>query len=224
MNILITGSNRGIGLEVAKQLGEKGNRVFITARSEADRLKAVSILKKIGINCRGFLLDLSSMESIDTFLHSFDEDIDVLINNAGVHLKGSPSDMEKTVLIDSFGVNIMGPWYLTSKLITNLSKSKKPKIINVTSGAGAIASQHHSPIPFSAYRITKLAINEYTRMLSEELPTWKINAVCPGWVRTRMGGENANSTVEEGADTITWLAEESQETGNFYRFRKIIPW
>lgn len=224
MNILITGSNRGIGLEAARQLGERGNRVFITARNESDKLKAVSMLREIGINCRGFLLDLSSMESIDAFLHSFDEDIDVLINNAGVHLKGSPSEMEKDVLMDSFGVNIMGPWYLTSKLIPKLSKSKNPKIVNVTSGAGAIVSQHHSPLPFSAYRITKLAINEYTRMLSKELPTWKINAVCPGWVRTQMGGKNANSTVEEGADTITWLAEENQETGNFYRFRKIIPW
>ena len=114
MNILITGSNRGIGLETAKQLGERGNRVFITARNEADRLKTVELLNKIGINCRGFLLDLSSMESIDTFLRSFDEDLDVLINNAGVHLKGSPSNMEKAVLMDSFGVNIMGPWYLTS--------------------------------------------------------------------------------------------------------------
>ena len=224
MNVLITGSNRGIGLEVAKQLGGKGNRVFITARKESDKLKTVSILNEMGINCRGFLLDLSSMESIDAFLDSFDEDIDVLINNAGVHLKGSPSDMDKAVLLDSFGVNIMGPWYLTSKLIPKLSKSKNPKIVNVTSGAGAVVSQHHSPIPFSAYRITKLAINEYTRMLSKELPTWKINAVCPGWVRTRMGGKNANSALEEGADTITWLAEENQETGNFYRFRRIIPW
>lgn len=224
MNILITGSNRGIGFETAKQLGEKGNRVFITARNESDKLTAVSNLNKLGIDCSGFLLDLTSMESIDAFLHSFNEDIDVLINNAGVHLKGSPADMEKDVLTGSFGANIMGPWYLTSKLIPKLSKSNNPKIVNVTSGAGATVSQHHSPIPFSAYRITKLAMNEYTRMLSKELPTWKINAVCPGWVRTRMGGKNANSTLEEGADTITWLAEENQETGNFYRFRKIIPW
>ena len=127
MNVLITGSNRGIGLEVAKQLGGKGNRVFITARKESDKLMTVSILNEMGINCRGFLLDLSSMESIDAFLDSFDEDIDVLINNAGVHLKGSPSDMDKAVLLDSFGVNIMGPWYLTSKLIPKLSKSKNPK-------------------------------------------------------------------------------------------------
>ncbi len=224
MNILITGSNRGIGLEVAKQLGTRGNRVFITARNESDRLETVQGLSKIGINCRGFLLDLSSLESIDAFLNSFDEDLDVLINNAGVHLKGSPSNMEKAVLKDSFGVNIMGPWYLTSSLIPKLSRSENPKIINVTSGAGAIVSQHHSPISFSAYRITKLAINEYTRMLSRELPSWKINAVCPGWVQTQMGGKNANSTVEEGADTITWLAEENQETGNFYRFRRVIPW
>ena len=224
MNILITGSNRGIGLEVAKQLGERGHNIFITARNEPDKLQAVSILNDLGIQCKGFLLDLSSMESIDTFLNSFDEDIDVLINNAGVHLKGSPADIEKEILLDSFGVNIMGPWYLTSRLIPKLSKSKTPKIVNVTSGAGSIVSQHHSPIPFSSYRITKMAINEYTRMLSKELPTWKINAVCPGWVRTRMGGKNANSTIEEGADTITWLVEENQESGNFYRFRKVIPW
>ena len=224
MNILITGSNRGIGLEAAKQLGKRGNNIFITARNESDKLKTLSILTELGINCKGFLLNLASMESIDTFLNSFDEDIDILINNAGVHLEGSPSDVQKEVLTDSFGVNIMGPWYITSKLIPKLSKSKNPKIINVTSGAGATASQHHSPIQFSTYRITKFAFNEYTRMLSRELPTWKINAVCPGWVKTRMGGKNASSTVEEGADTITWLAEENQETGNFYRFRKIIPW
>jgi NAD(P)-dependent dehydrogenase (short-subunit alcohol dehydrogenase family) len=224
MNILITGSNRGIGLEAARQLGEKGHDIFITARNEPDKLKAVSLLNELGIKCKGFLLDLSSMESIDTFLSSFDQDLDVLVNNAGVHLKGSPADIEKDVLLDSFGVNVMGPWYLTSKLIPKLSKSKTPKIVNITSGAGSIVSQHHSPIPFSSYRITKMAINEYTRMLSKELPTWKINAVCPGWVRTRMGGKNANSTVEEGADTITWLVEDNNETGNFYRFRQIIPW
>lgn len=224
MNILITGSNRGIGLEAAKQLGEKGHYVFITARNETDKLQAVAQLNDLGIQCKGFLLDLSSMESIDAFLNAFNEDIDVLINNAGVHLKGSPADIEKDTLLDSFGVNIMGPWYLTSKLIPKLSKSKTPKIVNVTSGAGSVVSQHHSPIPFSSYRITKMAINEYTKMLSEELPTWKINAVCPGWVRTRMGGKKANSTIEEGADTITWLVEKNQETGNFYRFRKVIPW
>ena len=224
MNILITGSNRGIGLEVAKQLGKKGNTVFITARNESDKLKTVLLLSEMGIDCKGYLLDIASMESIETFLKSFDEDIDVLVNNAGVHLKGSPATIQKDVLLSSFGTNIMGPWYLTSQLIPKLAKSNNPKIINVTSGAGSRVSQHHSPIPFSSYRITKLAINEYTRMLSQELPTWKINAVCPGWVRTEMGGKNANSSVEEGADTITWLAEENEETGNFYRFRNIIPW
>ena len=118
----------------------------------------------------------------------------------------------------------MGPWYLTNQLIPKLSKSKTPKIINVSSGAGAMKSQHHSPDDYSAYRISKLALNEFTRILSAEYPRWKINAMCPGWVRTRMGGSYANRSVAEGADTITWLAMECEETGKFFRDRRVIPW
>jgi NAD(P)-dependent dehydrogenase (short-subunit alcohol dehydrogenase family) len=91
MNLLITGSNRGIGLEAAKQLGEKGHHVFITARNETDKLNATALLNDLGVLCKGFLLDLSSMESIDAFLNAFDEDIDVLINNAVVHINGKPA-------------------------------------------------------------------------------------------------------------------------------------
>lgn len=224
MNILITGSNRGIGFEAARQLGIRGNRVFVTARRASDLSSTVSALTDMGIDCKGYLLDLSSLESIDSFLQLFQESLDVLINNAGVHLKGSPSQLSKDALSNSFHVNAIGPWYLTGQLIPILGKSANPKIINVTSGAGAQKSQHHSPVEFSSYRISKLAMNEFTRLLSREYPHWKINAMCPGWVRTQMGGNRANRSVAEGADTITWLAMENEETGNFYRDRKVIPW
>lgn len=127
-------------------MGRNGNSIFITARNEADKLETVSMLHALGVYCKGFLLDLSSMESIDVFLNSFDEHIDILINNAGVHLKGSPANINKNVLSDSFNVNIIGLWHLTSGLIPFLSKSDNPKIINVSSSAGAIQSIHHSPI------------------------------------------------------------------------------
>lgn len=224
MNILITGANRGIGLETARQLGKKGGTVFFTARKEAAKIATLEELNKMRIQCKGYVLDLSSMESIDSFLDTFEEEIDILINNAGVHLIGSPSNIEKSDLVDAFHVNMMGPWYLTSKLMPKLSRSKNPKIINITSGAGSRVSQHHSPIKFASYRISKLAFNEYTRMLSQELPDWQINAVCPGWVKTRMGGKHANTSLEDGVDTIVWLAMENPGTGNFYRNRRVIPW
>ncbi|MEM6343806.1 MAG: SDR family NAD(P)-dependent oxidoreductase [Bacteroidota bacterium] len=224
MNILITGSNRGIGFEAARQLGVKGHTIFITARSDKDLSGAVASLMAKGVNCSGYLLDLSSTESIDTFVEDFAEELDVLVNNAGVYLSGYPSQLSKANLLASFYVNTIGPWYLSNKLIPKLSKSQSPKIINVSSGAGAMKSQHYAPDHYSAYRISKLALNEFTRLLSQEYPKWKINAMCPGWVRTRMGGSNANRSVAEGADTITWLALENEETGNFYRDRKIIPW
>ncbi len=224
MNILITGSNRGIGFEAARQLGKKGHRIFITARSDKDLSEALASLMAKGINCQGYILDLSSTDSIEALADSFEEELDVLVNNAAVYLSGYPSQLSKASLLDSFHVNTIGPWYLTNKLIPKLARSKNPKIINVSSGAGAMKSQHYSPDHYSAYRISKLALNEFTRLLSQEYPKWKINAMCPGWVRTRMGGSNANRSVAEGADTITWLALENEETGNFYRDRKIIPW
>ena len=224
MNILITGSNRGIGYEAARQLGLKGNSIFITARNSTDLSAAVSSLLEKGINCKGYILNLSSTASINSFTTNFQEELDVLINNAGVYLRGFPSQLNEASLLDSFYVNTIGPWYLTNKLIPKLSKSKTPKIINVSSGAGAMKSHHHSPDTYSGYRISKLALNEFTRLLSEEYPQWQINAVCPGWVKTRMGGQNASRSVEEGADTITWLVLENKATGNFYRDRKVIPW
>ncbi len=227
---VITGANRGIGLEICRQLGQKGFHVILTARSETAGLRARNKLMEEGLHVSFYTLDVSNESSIRQFASRFDEDertVDVLVNNAAIYYdtehEASNPDFE---LVDAaLQTNVIGPWKLTTALLPCLLRSSAARIVNVSSEAGAI-SQMGGGTP--AYSMSKAALNVLTIKLAAELRDSgiKVNSVCPGWVRTDMGGPGAPRSVAQGAAGIVWAAtlENDGPTGGFFRDGQPISW
>jgi len=223
---LVTGANKGIGFEVARQLASRGWRVFVGARnSEAGEEAA----EKIGGSARFLHMDVSDPESIRNAareLGSQTDRLDVLVNNAGIVLdwNGAVLDLKPETLEATLRTNLFGPLLVSQALVPLLRKSDSPRIVNVSSGAGQLSEGLQSWAP--AYSISKTALNSLTQQLAAALPDFAVNSVTPGWVRTDMGGASAPRSVEEGADTIVWLATEAPQslTGKFIRDREVIEW
>ncbi len=230
----VTGANKGIGFEVARQLAREGFRVFLGARNEeagkaaAERLNQES--RKAGNGEVSFLpIDIAKPERIQRAAEEFarqSDRLDALVNNAGILL-----DEDKDVLALSaemfqttLGTNTLGALLVAQAFLPFLRKSDNPRIVNVSSGGGQLADGADGWAP--GYCISKTALNGVTVQLAAALPDFAVNAVCPGWVRTEMGGANATRSVAEGASGIVWLAAEAPqgETGKFWRDRKVIPW
>ena len=152
--------------------------------------------------------------------------LDVLVNNAGVILEGDNSitQLDPETVTKTLQTNTLGPLLVTQAFLPLLAKSKSPRVINVSSGGGQLADGMDTWAP--AYCLSKTALNAVTCLFAAALPNFSINSVCPGWVRTDMGGANATRSVEEGADTIVWLATEAPTnlTAKFLRDRKVIAW
>ncbi len=215
--VLVTGGNRGIGLAIAKGLQELGLDIIIGSRSKADGEAAVS---GTGMSC--IELDVSDAGSIALAVAQAGP-FDVLINNAGVlfqeHMLDQPDEFEQ-----SMAVMVEGPYRLIRACAPHMTRQGYGRIVNVSSGWGAFAEGITAP---GAYGVAKAALNALTLALSHQLqPSVKINSMCPGWVKSRMGGTSAPRTPEEGADTAIWLATlpESGPTGGFFRNRKPIGW
>ena len=223
---LVTGANKGIGFEVARQLAQKGFRVFIGARNEkAGRTAA----QKIGPRAKFLKIDVSDPASIRdaaTELAKATDHLDVLVNNAGIIVEGDdailktmPEQFETTLR-----TNALGPLLVAQAFQPMLAKSSAPRIVNVSSSGGQLhdGADGWSPV----YCISKTALNGVTSQLAAALPKFAVNSVCPGWVRTDMGGANATRSVEEGAEGIVWLAADAPQTltGKFLQDRKVIPW
>ena len=230
--VLITGANKGIGHEVARQLAAKGFHVFVGARNaKAGRKAAEDIAKKCG-KATFLEIDVADNDSVTTAAREFsniEDHLDVLVNNAGIIVDGDDAILEisddlfrKTM--QYLETNTLGPLRVTRAFAPLLRKSKAPRVINVSSGGGQLTGGADGWAP--AYCISKTALNGVTVQLAAAMPKFAVNSVCPGWVRTEMGGENASRSVEEGADTIVWLASEAPQdlTGKFLRDRKEIPW
>jgi NAD(P)-dependent dehydrogenase (short-subunit alcohol dehydrogenase family) len=226
---LITGANKGIGHEVARQLAAKGFQVFVGARNaKAGRKATEEIAKKCG-NATFLEIDVADNDSVTTaareFLNNADR-LDVLVNNAGIIVDGDDAILEISdeLFRKTVETNTLGPLRVTRAFLPLLRKSKAPRVVNVSSGGGQLTGGADGWAP--AYCISKTALNGATVQLAAALPKFAVNSVCPGWVRTEMGGENANRSVEEGAETIVWLASEAPQdlTGKFLRDRKEIPW
>jgi len=224
---LITGANKGIGLEVVRQLASRGWRVFLTGRSLASVRKAASAL---GSSVVPVPLDITSRISIEaafSVVSQAVQHLDVLINNAGIldHDEGSVFELHPQRLRRMFETNTIGALLVTQTFLPLLRKSESGRIINVSSGAGQL-SDMGTWAP--AYSISKTALNGVTGQFAAALRDSNIavNSVCPGWVKTDMGGDEAPLSVEQGADTIVWLATEAPQsmTGLFVRDRKPIPW
>ena len=224
---LVTGANKGIGLEVVRQLAAREWRVFLTGRSLPSVRKAAS---SIGPLVTPVPLDITSRISIEAAYsvtsHTVNH-LDVLINNAGIldQDEGSIFDLPAKRLRRMFETNTIGALLVTQTFLPLLRKSPSGRIINVSSGAGQL-SDTGTWAP--AYSISKTALNGVTAQFAAALANSNIavNSVCPGWVKTDMGGREAPRSVEEGADTIVWLAIEAPQsmTGLLIRDRKPIPW
>jgi NAD(P)-dependent dehydrogenase (short-subunit alcohol dehydrogenase family) len=224
---LVTGANKGIGLEVVRQLAKRGWRVFLTGRSLAAVRRAASPL---GPSVTPVPLDITSHISIEAAMSNTSEAVshlDVLINNAGIldHDEGSIFDLPPARLRRMFETNTIGALVVIQAFLPLLRKSQLGRIINVSSGAGQLTDMGTwAP----AYSISKTALNGVTGQFAAALAGSNIavNSVCPGWVKTDMGGREAPRSLEEGADTIVWLATEAPQsmTGLFIRDRKPIPW
>jgi NAD(P)-dependent dehydrogenase (short-subunit alcohol dehydrogenase family) len=216
---LVTGASRGIGAEIARQLAaDHGFVVFAGARDPDDVEEGERIIP--------IELDVTDQDEIYAALEVIGEDpgrLDVLVNNAGVY--GDPvgaADYDLDRAREVLEVNTFGPWRLIEAFLPLLHRSDRPRIVNVSSGAGQLSDMYGGR---AAYRISKAALNALTRTLAWDEEDVKVNAMCPGWVRTDMGGSSAPKSVEEGADTAIWLATDPDVgSGGFYRNREPIPW
>jgi NAD(P)-dependent dehydrogenase (short-subunit alcohol dehydrogenase family) len=231
---LVTGANKGIGFEVARDLARKGFHVFLGARNEKAGQAAVQKLNKEGEKedygeIAFIKIDVSKPESIrraaEEFSRSTDR-LDVLVNNAGVLLDDDKDVLTITpeIFETTLRTNTLGALLVSQAFIPFLKKSDAPRIVNVSSGGGQLADGADGWAP--AYCISKTAMNGVTSQLAAALPKFAVNSVCPGWVRTDMGGANATRSVAEGASGIVWLAADApqKETSKFWRDRKEIPW
>jgi len=237
---LVTGANKGIGFEVARQLARKGFHVFLGARNEeagtaaAQKLNREAKEEGSAENTRrgavtALKIDVSKPDSIRRGTEEFSrtsDRLDVLVNNAGILLDDDKEILMTTpqVFETTLRTNTLGALLVSQAFAPFLKRSDTPRIVNVSSGGGQLADGADGWAP--AYCISKTALNGVTVQLAAVLPKFAINSVCPGWVRTDMGGSNATRSVAEGASGIVWLAADApqKETGKFWRDRKVIPW
>lgn len=229
---LVTGANRGLGFETCRQLGKKGFHVILTSRSSNKGKIATEQLQSEGIEINFCPIDVVDQNSIDVAYDFVSKEfgrLDVLVNNAGIYWDESHESPLLTTPIDtlkfSLDTNTYGPVRMIQKFIPLMKRVKSARIVNVSSGMGQLSEMGGgSP----AYRISKTALNAVTRIFADELKGSPIliNSVCPGWVRTDMGGPEAELTPAEGAETLIWLATLPQDgpTGGFFRNKKPIDW
>jgi NAD(P)-dependent dehydrogenase (short-subunit alcohol dehydrogenase family) len=228
---LVTGGNRGIGLEICRQLAQHGLAVVLAARDTTKGKAAAKALQDEGLQVEFHRLDVTSCRSIRACVSALGERrgrIDVLVNNAGILIDPRGSrflDSKLDTYRDTLETNLFGPLQLAQAVIPLMKANRYGRIVNVSSGQGQL-SEMGAGTP--AYRMSKTALNALTRILSAEFGASNIlvNSMCPGWVRTGMGGEGAPRTPEQGADTALWLATlpDGGPTGGFFRDRAPIPW
>src|SRR5205814_1733088 len=231
---LVTGANKGIGFEVARQMARKGFHVFLGARNSDAGLAAVQKLNKEGEKedygeITVLKIDVSKPDSIRSAAKEFSrksDRLDTLVNNAGILLDDDKDVFMVTpeIFETTLRTNTLGALLVSQAFVPFLRNSDAPRIVNVSSGGGQLADGADGWAP--AYCISKTALNGVTVQLAAALPKFAINSVCPGWVRTDMGGQNATRSVEQGADTIVWLVADAPQkiTSKFLRDRKEIPW
>jgi len=227
---LVTGGNRGIGFEVCRQLAQAGVRVILTSRNEEAGLAAVGELDQ-GDNLIHYMgLDVTDSQNISDVADQITRQygrLDILINNAGVYIDDSHSllELKPDILRTTMETNVYGPLFLTQAFVRLMIRNNYGRIVNVSSSIGQLSNLSSR---WPAYRLSKILLNLQTRIIAQELTGSNIliNAVCPGWVRTEMGGTNAPRSVEQGADTIFWLATLSDDgpQGGYFRDRKPLDW
>ena len=227
---LVTGGNRGIGLELCRQLGQQRVRVILGSRDLAKGVAAASELKANGLPVEPRQLDVANVQSIRECMNWVRRDVgrlDILINNAGIMVEDDDADPleELEIVRDTMQTNVYGPLLLSRLAIPLMKTRRYGRIVNLSSGMGSLSEMGAGYI---AYRMSKAGINVVTRVLAAETEGMGIlvNSVDPGWVRTAMGGRGATRSVDKGAETPLWLATlpDDGPTGGFFRDRRVIAW
>ena len=232
---LVTGANKGIGFEVVRQLRREGFHMFLGARDEEAGMAAVEKLNKDARQKEDYgdvkflKIDISKVGSIRVAAQEFGKQsdrLDALVNNAGIALDEDKDVLTATpeIFETTLRTNTLGALLVSQAFVPFLKRSDAPRIVNVSSGGGQLTNGADGWAP--AYCISKTALNGVTVQLAAALPKFAVNSVCPGWVRTDMGGSNATRSVAEGASGVVWLAAESPQslTGKFVKDRKVISW
>lgn len=227
---VVTGANRGLGLETARQLGRIGHRLILTARDEAMGQSAAEALQREGCKVQFFPLEVTSQSSIvdlqDFLLREFGG-LDVLVNNAALFLDEGIGalDVSLETWRQSFETNFFGPLALCHSLVPIMVERGWGRVVNVSSSAGQLSSMSDYAPSYSA---SKAALNALTRVFADALRGTGVlvNAVCPGWVRTDMGGPGATRSVPQGARGIVWAATlpDNGPTGGFFRDGEPLAW
>jgi NAD(P)-dependent dehydrogenase (short-subunit alcohol dehydrogenase family) len=231
---LISGGNRGIGLEIGRQLARRGVLIVIGARDLAKGETAALAIRDDGQHAETVQLDIADGNSVAAAVEEVVRRhgrIEILINNAAILIDGpggfksSLFELKADTARQTFETNLLGPLRLTQAVAPIMERNGYGRIVNLSSGAGQLSDMRSG---FPAYRMSKTALNALTRITAAELASTniKVNAVCPGWVRTDMGGAEAERPVEIGAETPVWLATlpEDGPTGGFFRDKRPIPW
>lgn len=242
---LVTGANKGIGLETARQLAQKGIKVYIGARDEVRGKQAEQKLKDEGLDVKFLHLDVDNPEThksaANTILEQYGK-LDILVNNAAVSLDTQNSENRNIsnvsetpieIIKKTFDTNFFNLIQLTQTLLPLIKKSNAGRIVNVSSMLGS-STLHSNPESFiyhykiPAYNISKSALNAFTTHLAYELKDTniKVNAVHPGHVKTDMGGEQAPMEIEDGAKTSVYYAtiDNNGPTGGFFFNQDRLPW
>lgn len=230
--IFISGANRGLGLATAAALAKQGHHVILAARTLAKAQAAAAPLQAEGGTVTPIECDVSKQASIEAAAKTLAAqglNVDVLINNAGAIFDSggwtaSPLDIAPAVIAEAFANNTVSAYALTQAFLPGMNARGYGRVVNISSGMGGIAEME-GKVP--SYRISKAAMNAVTKVFAAEAgKNVKVNSVCPGWVRTDMGGANATRDLGEGIAGIVWAATLSDDgpSGGFFRDGKPIPW
>ncbi len=228
---LITGANKGIGLEVARQLGLQGVTVVLGSREEAKGAKASADLKAAGIDAHAVKLDVTNSDDVAALPAYFEKNfgrLDILINNAGISTD-TQGDVSAEAFRRTYDTNVIAPWFITQALLPLLKAAPAGRVVNHSSILGSIATNETMPdwiLP--AYNSSKAALNMLTVVQANALrgTKVKVNSAHPGWVKTDMGGPNAPLELEDGAKTAVRLAllADDGPTGGYFHMDQTLPW
>lgn len=231
---LVTGGNRGIGLEICRQLAQhKDIHVLLGSRNLEQGQQAAANLKERGLNVTPWELDTSAPDSIQNAMRHIESTfgrLDILVNNAGVLLdqqrqQGSVFQVTVDTIRETMETNVYGPLLLMQAAVPLMKQNQYGRIVNLSSGMGQLSDMQGG---YTGYRLSKSSLNALTRIVAAEVRSENIlvNTLCPGWVKTDMGGSGATRSVEQGADTAVWLAmlPDGGPSGQFFRDRQVIPW
>lgn len=226
---IVTGANRGIGLEVVRQLARKGMTVILGSRDLEKGTAAATKLANEGLQVIPRYLDVTDPDSITQLATQVEQEfghLDVLVNNAGILYdtwqQASTANLD--TVQEAIATNTLGPWHMCKAFVPLLRRSQQGRIVNVSSEAGSLTSMGGTA---PAYSVSKTALNAFTRTLAAELKSSGIlvNSICPGWVATDMGGTGGRP-IEDGAASIVWavMLPDNGPTGGFFRDGKPLPW